>query len=398
MSTKKRSFIAISLSHGVIHGSLVVLPALLPLMKKDFNNYLILGLMISIVFSIYGWGSIPAGIIADHWSRKKAIVLSMFLCGIASLFIALAHSLSFMIVSLIILGIGTALYHPVGFSYIAFFTDRRRGRWIGIHGLAGNAGMAMGFGTSAVIGHLTGWRNTFLVWAGIGIIIAIIDLIILEEQKNRRKREEEQTLNIFWEYFHSIKKFFSFDISISIIVPILILIVSSGALWNGVSAFLVTYINDTKNFPLALAGGLATISYTIGSFAQILGGEISDRYGRITIMSIGFGLFAIFLFLFTLPLVKNVFSTILFVSMLGFFFFITQPSLTALIADISPTSTVGFMYGMNFSIKYGVGGISPFFAGFLADTYSMNWIFYFFSLISVIAFVFCFQLRTQNHR
>lgn len=394
--SKKRSFLALSLSHGVMHGYLVILPALLPLIKKEFNNYLILGLMMSVVFSIYGWGSFPAGVIADRWSKKKLVVLSMLLCGIASLFVALAHSLFFIIASLTILGIGTAFYHPAGFSYIATFTDRTLGRWMGVHGFAGNVGMAMGFVTSATVGHLAGWRNTFLVWAGIGVIIAIIDLIILEEQKNREKGNKDKISDVLLEYFHSLKESFSSTISASTLIAILILIICSGALWNGVSAFLVTYINDIKGLPLTFAGGLAAISYTVGSFAQILGGEISDRYGRIIIMSLGFALFAIFLFLFTLPFVTGRFSMILFVSMLGFFFFLTQPSLTALIADISPSSTVGFMYGANFGIKYGVGGVSPLFAGFLADIYSMNWIFYFFFLISIVAFVSCFQLRTQT--
>jgi len=396
MSPRKRSLLVLCLSHGAMHGYLVVLPALLPLIKKDFNNYLILGLLISIVFSIYGWGSLLAGIIADHWSRKKAIVLSMFLCSVASLFIALAHSLFFMIISLVILGIGTSLYHPVGFSYIAFFTDKTRGRWIGIHGFAGNIGMAMGFVTSTTIGYLTGWRNTFAAWAGIGATIAIIDLIVLEKQRNKIAGEKEQISDVFSKYFRSIKEFFSSGMSISTIIAILVLIICSGALWNGVSAFLVVYINDTKNLSLIFAGGLATISYTVGSFAQIFGGEVSDRYGRIIIMLIGFGLFTVFLFLFTLPLVKSVFSIILFVCALGFFFFLTQPSLTALIADISPSSTVGFMYGMNFAIKYGIGAVSPLFAGFLANAYSIDWVFYFFSLISAIAFVFCFQLRIQT--
>lgn len=394
MSQRKKNLISLSLSHGAMHGYLVVLPALLPLMKKEFNNYTLLGLMIFVVFSIYGWGSIPTGVIADYWSRKKAIVLSMVLCGSASLFIALAHSLFLIMVSLTILGIGTALYHPVGFSYIAFSTDKTRGRWIGIHGLAGNMGMAMGFITSAIIGHLVGWRNTFLVWAGLGFTIALVDSIILEEQKNEEKKKGK-TLHILLDYFRSLKELFSSNIGTSTIIAMLILIICSGALWNGVSAFLVVYVYDIKGLTLVFAGGLATINYIVGSFAQILGGEISDRYRRIIIMSIGFGLFAFFLFLFTFPFVKGAFSIILFVSILGFFFFLTQPPLTALIADISPSNKVGFMYGMNFAVKYGIGGISPLFAGFLADIYTMNWMFYFFSLISAIAFVFCFQLRTQ---
>jgi len=56
------------------------------------------------------------------------------------------------------------------------------------------------------------------------------------------------------------------------------------------------------------------------------------------------------------------------------------------------------MYGMNFVIKYGIGGISPVLAGFLADKYSMTGVFYFFSLVSVIAFIFCFKLHIKNNK
>jgi len=398
MSLKRKNLLALSLSHGAMHGYLVVLPALLPLIKKEFGNYFILGLMVSIVFFIYGWGSLPVGVIADHWFRKKAIILSMLLCGVASFFVALVCNLFLIMIALMILGIGTALYHPVGFSYIAFAAEKNRGRWIGIHGLAGNMGMAIGFVTSTSIGYWIGWRRTFLVWAGIGAIIAIIDLIILDEQTGKKKDKNEKIQENLLDYFYSLKKFFSSGMSITIIITVLVLIICSGALWNGVSAFLVAYINDVKRTPLILAGGLATISYTVGSLAQVFGGEISDRYGRISVLVGGFGLFAILLLVFTLPFVRGIVSIIFFVSLLGFSFFVTQPSLTALIADISPSNTVGFMYGMNFAIKYGVGGISPVLAGFIVDKYSMTAVFYFFSLISVIAFIFCFKLRTKNDK
>jgi len=378
-----------------MHGYLVVLPALLPLMKEDFNNYFLLGIMVSVVFSIYGWGSIPAGIAADHISRKKAIVLSMFLCGVASLFVGWTHNFFFMIVSLAILGIGTALYHPVGFSYIAFFTDKTRGRWIGIHGFAGNMGIAMGFATCATIGYLLGWRATFFIWAEIGFAIAMVDWVVLQEQKTGEIGSQKQSFNALGEYFSTLKEIFSARIGMLTLITILILIVCSGALWNGVSAFLMTYINDAKGVALPFAGLLAAVSYIIGSVAQVAGGELSDRLGRTMVMLIGFGLFAVFLFLFPLPFVVGAFLMVLFISTLGFSFFLTQPPLTAFIADIFPSDTVGFMYGVNFAVKYGIGGLSPLLVGFLADI-SLHWAFYFFSLIAAVALLFCFLLRIRE--
>jgi len=49
-----RSLATIVTSHGAMHGYLVILPALLPLMKEELGGYFTLGLLASILYMVYG--------------------------------------------------------------------------------------------------------------------------------------------------------------------------------------------------------------------------------------------------------------------------------------------------------------------------------------------------------
>ncbi len=157
-------------------------------------------------------------------------------------------------------------------------------------------------------------------------------------------------------------------------------------MWNGVSAFILAYINQVKGVQLVIAGGLSTISYTVGAFAQVLGGEISDKHGRRIVLLFGFGLFSASLLGLTL-ISTSIPVILLFVCLLGFTFYVTQAPLNALLGDISRKESVGTSYGINFGIKYGIGAFSPAIAGYLATKYSMDYVFYFFALMAAIAFI-----------
>jgi sugar phosphate permease len=67
--------------------------------------------------------------------------------------------------------------------------------------------------------------------------------------------------------------------------------------------------------------------------------------------------------------------------------------MNALIGDVSHRDTVGVTYGVNFSIKYGIGSFAPAIAGYLAAQYSMDYVFYFFAVISALAFGVSFMVR-----
>ncbi|MGQ9679297.1 MAG: MFS transporter [Candidatus Bathyarchaeia archaeon] len=383
------SVIAVALSHGIMHAYLVLLPALVPLMKDELGNFEMIGLLVSLVFLFYGWGSLPVGFIADRYSRKALIVASMALCGLSTIIVSVSASLALTMIALIILGIGASLYHPPGYAHMSLLSLEMRGRYMGLQGLGGDLGMAMSYFSSVFLGSLLGWRSTFLVWGLIGLAMAILDMVLISDTENESQASNQgyaETLRGVLKTEH-----------LRTLLLVFLIIILSGALWNGVSSWILTYINHVKGVQLIIAGGLSTISYTIGSFAQIIGGELSDKKGRRIILLIGFGLFSASLFALTL-VQSSLLLILVIVSLLGFTFYVTQSPLNALLGDISPKKTVGVTYGINFSIKYGVGAFAPVVAGYLASNYSLDHVFYFFALISAIAFILTFFVKdVRNH-
>ena len=183
----------------------------------------------------------------------------------------------------------------------------------------------------------------------------------------------------------TIKKMFGSTDRTKLIITLGV-VVLSGMLWTGVSSFIMVYLKEEKVMPLVLAGGLSTLKYTIGAFAMIVGGEMSDKIGRKKLLLIGYAGFTISLLaLIYSPSIVSL--MVILVVILGFTFFVTQSPMNALLGDIASKDTVGVTYGVNFTLKYGIGFFTPAIGGWLAANYGLNSVFYFFAGLSAVAFL-----------
>ena len=380
MDGQDRSIIAISGSHGIMHAYLVLLPAMIPILQGDLGDIGTVGMLASLVSLFYGWFSLPVGFIADKYSRRLLIAASMVLCGGASIIVGLSPNVPVAAVGMIILGIGASLYHPCGYAHMALVSDEMRGRYMGYQGLGGDMGMAVSFLTSSILGSSFGWRMTFLIWGVVGLAMAAVDLLVIKDivcevdPTQLRKGPVE-----------TVRRMFATAERRTLLLTFVIVVIS-GMLWTGVSNFIMVYITDVKMVALVIAGGLSTLKYTVGAFAMIIGGTLSDKLGRKKLLLFGYSLFAVSLVALTLA-PSNLLILAGLVVVLGFAFFVTQSPMNALLGDISHKDTVGVTYGVNFTLKYGVGFFTPAIAGWLAVNYSLNHVFYFFAALSAAAFL-----------
>jgi MFS family permease len=388
MTGQDMSIAAITSSHGLMHGYLTLLPALIPLLSGDLGNIEMIGVLASLVALFYGWFSLPVGFLADRFSKKFLITLSMFLCGSAAIIVGTSPSIKIATIGLIILGIGASLYHPCGYAHMSLLSDDMRGRYMGIQGMGGDMGMALSFLTSAFLGATYGWRNTFLIWGAAGLLMALIDFFAVREIPC------DIDPTIIRKPIDTMKRMFRGTDTKTLLLTFLIIVVS-GMLWTGVSNFIMVYITDIKTVALVIAGGLSTLKYTVGAFAQVLGGELSDKMGRKQLLLLGYGLFSLSLVALILA-PSDLLILAGLVVVLGFSFFITQGPMNALLGDVTHREMVGVSYGVNFTLKYGIGFFTPAIAGFLAEAYNFDAVFYFFAVLSAIAFGASLLVRVKT--
>src|SRR5580692_5817035 len=70
------------------------------------------------MFIAFGVFSLPAGWLADRWSRRNMMVAFYVGCGLALMAAAFAPTLPVVAAALFALGVFAAIYHPVGMAML----------------------------------------------------------------------------------------------------------------------------------------------------------------------------------------------------------------------------------------------------------------------------------------
>ncbi|HEX6138212.1 MAG TPA: MFS transporter [Casimicrobiaceae bacterium] len=113
-------------------------------------------------FAMFGFCSLPAGRLGDLWGRRRMMLVFFFGMGISALLVALTRSAWQLAAALTLLGIFSAIYHPVGIPMLVQ-RSARPGLTIGFNGLAGNLGVALSAIVTGVLLKYAGWHAAFVV-------------------------------------------------------------------------------------------------------------------------------------------------------------------------------------------------------------------------------------------
>jgi MFS family permease len=125
-------------------------------------------------FVAFGLFSLPAGWLADRWSRPGMMAVFFIGIGLASIATSYARSPVEIAVWLFILGVFAAIYHPVGLAMVVEGAAKAgTGMAIGINGVWGNLGVgSAALITGFLIDH-AGWRSAFALPGLVSIALGI---------------------------------------------------------------------------------------------------------------------------------------------------------------------------------------------------------------------------------
>jgi MFS family permease len=218
-------------------------------------------------FVAFGVCSLPAGWLADHWSRRNMMVLFYFGCGASLAAAALAPNLVMLALALFALGVFAAIYHPVGMAML-IEASKARGRTLAFNGVCGNLGAALAAGITAVLASTLGWRGAFLVPAGLCIATGAAYLWLVADDRRHvstRKSAPEVALPR--------------ALAILMLVLFIIVALAAGITFNTMSVSLPKIVDERlgKDVPLVVVGGLATAVFLCGALAQLAVGRLVER-------------------------------------------------------------------------------------------------------------------------
>ena len=150
--------------------------SVIPLIKTDLGlSNVQAGLVSSIFTLVYGVLVPVAGLAGDRLPRKWIIVLSLLVFSSGTLLTGLSTSLVMMVVLIsITTGGGEAFFYPSTTSLLAQFHEKTRALALGILQTGAYIGVTVSGLLAGWIGQTHGWRNSFLVFGGAGVLWTLV--------------------------------------------------------------------------------------------------------------------------------------------------------------------------------------------------------------------------------
>ncbi|MHC1604503.1 MAG: MFS transporter, partial [Candidatus Methanofastidiosia archaeon] len=365
---KKNILLISSAAHAYTHACMLSIPPLVLLLKEEFSlSFTLISLAITSSGLLFGVGALPFGILSDKMGALKVNFFGIILAIVSTLGLYRSSNIYVFVFFLLLLGIASSTYHPSAFNLISCLFTNNTGRAFGINGIIGNIGQISSPLFSAFIAYNFGWRYVFLLLSAAGIIIALSFLPIINYKIEYRPVKIK-------EKFHINKD----------ILLILIITMVGGLAYRGVTTMLPAYASIIYLKNTFSAGSLVTMMLASGGIAQLISGEINDRYGSIKPLTIA--AFAMVVSVIVI-MIGNYTTFLLGLVAFGFTYFAVNLFTNSIIAKITPQDYRGTFYGMMFFARFGLGFIAPLMVGFVSDIYSIKYLFHIVVVFLILYFM-----------
>jgi MFS family permease len=139
------------------------------------------GLLQSAFMLVHAIASVPMGVLADRWLRKRVIALGVGIWCLATTAGGFARTFAQMFAGRAAVGIGEATYAPAATALLSErFPREQRGRVLGVFQLGMVLGGAVGMIVGGIVAQKFGWRASFFVVGVPGLVLTGLVLLVAE--------------------------------------------------------------------------------------------------------------------------------------------------------------------------------------------------------------------------
>lgn len=342
-----------------------------PLLKKELGLDMVqLGLLGSAFAWVYGLSGFFAGFVVDRMSRKKAILGGLYVWSLICMATAWTRTFNSLFTLRAAEGLGETIYYPAAVSLVSDYHGKKtRSRALGIHQTSVYGGTIAGGFFAGLIGQHYGWRWSFIVFGGLGILLGFVLSRFLREPRRGQQdlapgESTAGSLNLA-QFFQLLRR-----------TPTMLCLMGAFVCSNFVAVVLLTwmptFLYEQFHMGLAVAGLTATIFVQLASvLGSLVGGWLADFLrmktprGRILVQATGVLCGAPFVA--WCGMTRSVTSLIVALTLWGFCKGMYDANIFASMFDVVRPEARGTAAGFLNSVGWlGGGGSAPVVIGFIA--------------------------------
>ncbi len=259
----------LNLGHLLDHLAMLIFPTAVLALGAEWNRPYSELLPLALGgFIAFGAFAIPAGWLADHWSRYRVLAIFFFGIGVSLFITGFSREPWHIAAGLTLVGAFAAIYHPVGIAMLVA-APQKMGSVLGWNGLWGNLGLAFAALLTGALVDLAGWRAAFFV-PGLICLAAGVGFLALVKDPGRVKKTSK-----------SIGLHVDGRTMARIFAVLLVATACGGIIFNSTTVSMPKVFDERlralteTNFGI---GALVAVVYTIAAFAQVAMGALIDRF------------------------------------------------------------------------------------------------------------------------
>ena len=257
---------------------------LLPLLIDKFGLTLLLAGSLSVFMQLPSFLSPLIGYAADRFTLRYLVIFAPAVTATLATMIGFMPSYGTAALLLFTAGVSVMSFHAPAPAMIAHISGNKIGRGMSFFMAGGELGRTLG---SLLVGFgvtqwgIEGlWRLMFFGW--LATLILYIRLRDVSARQDGRGSISKPLLKRF----------------VRVFAPLLGVMVFRNMITSTLTVFMVVYLVDVRAYELTLAAGALALYALAGALGALMGGTLSDRFGRRRMVALAAILSALFMLVF----------------------------------------------------------------------------------------------------
>ena len=269
---KGRFLVVIASGWGLLLGTRMAYPVLLPYLRESFGLSLTAaGLLVTVLWLGSALGQLPGGVLADRYSERTVMVAGAGLVALALVFVVVAPTAAVLFAATGFVGLGQSLYPIARITILSEIYPDRIGSALGVTMATGDLGQTVLPPVAGVLAAAIAWE------AGLGFVVplllaigAVLWVVLpegLSTGEGSATLRTGRVRDVVGELRGTNVAFVAFILFLYILV------------WQSFTGFYPTYLVEQKGLSSSTAGLLFSVFFAFGVLVKPISGVTYDRIG-----------------------------------------------------------------------------------------------------------------------